>query len=224
MASLPERRAPVTECHGPNITRSAKIKRAFWKLHRKPYQVSPKGWYQLRFSDSDIQLYRCKFYPMHPVTDSQYSSIIFAALNLERSLPWYWYSILNLGGLRFLHSRLNWTAWRRAWSGSSNNAESHRSATGRSMSFHHLPCAVATHGNKAGDLRSPNAPGGDLPSKPVEAGLCTAHLGWQKMLTIGPIGRLCDWEGRHRDSAHSTHGNQCGFVAWTFTRVLSVAW
>ena len=143
-----------SSCHGMSRTKHHQIcknKTRILEAAPQPYQVSPKGWYQLRFSDSDIQLYCCNFYPMHPVTDSQYSSIIFAALNLERSLPWYWYSIiLNLGGLRFLRSRLNWTAWRRAWSGSSNNAESHSHTgrpTGRSMSFHVVPSSSLRSGN-----------------------------------------------------------------------------
>lgn len=155
---------------------------------------------------------------MHPVTDSQYSSIIFAALNLEGSLPWYWYSILNLGGLLFLHSRLNWTAWRRAWSGSSNNAESHRSAH---RSFHVVPCRsiiFPAQWQRMAIRLGPSFPQRPRRGSPIQTcGSWTLHctLGLAKDAYDWADWEACDWEGRHHDSAHSTHGNQCGFVAWT---------
>lgn len=157
-----------SSCHGMSRTKHHQIcknKTRILEAAPQPYHVIPKGWYQLRFSGSDIQLYIL----LQILSNASSHRFAIQQYNLCSS---------QLGGILALVLVLNTESGRPSFPSFPPQLDClEKSLVGlleqcgvtqvspqvvpcRSMSFHHLPCAVATHGNKARTFVPPTPPAG----------------------------------------------------------------
>ena len=208
-----------SSCHGMSRTKHHQIcknKTRILEAAPQPYHVIPKGWYQLRFSGSDIQLYIL----LQILSNASSHRFAIQQYNLCSS---------QLGGILALVLVLNTESGRPSFPSFPPQLDClEKSLVGlleqcgvTQVSPQVVPCRsiiFPAQWQRMAIRLGPSFPQRPRRGSPIQTcGSWTLHctLGLAKDAYDWADWEACDWEGRHHDSAHSTHGNQCGFVAWT---------